>query len=76
MMSFSNNIQRNSKKYPITSNSTPKLHISSTIIVPSSQQNRIMKRGIVQRAKIKSSNKEEVFYQGIASILTSNDRSV
>ena len=48
----------------------------STMIVPSSQQNRIIKRSIVQRAKIKSFSKEEAYYQEIVLILISNDQSV
>lgn len=50
--------------------------MSLTTIVPSSQRNRIIKRSIVQRAKIKYFSKEGVFYQGIVLILISNDQSV
>jgi hypothetical protein len=50
--------------------------MSLTTIVPSSQRNRIIKRSIVQRAKIKYFRKEGVFYQGIVLILIFNDQSV
>jgi hypothetical protein len=46
------------------------------MIVPLSQQNRIIKRSIVQGAKIKFLSKEEACYQGIVLILISNDQSV
>jgi hypothetical protein len=49
--------------------------MSLTTIVPSSQRNRIIKRSIVQRAKIKYFSKEGVLYQGIVLILISNDQS-